>query len=156
MHKRLKFFLPPTIVCSLNCLRLLPEGLMRYVLFPWWWKLSQMAVFCVAMTQDYMDEQIFVIPEKVEILLFFLTRDAIIIGDLPDDAVTWGWDRDIWRDLSIDGKIAGDKFYIFCLLSFLLLIFFESHLNIFRTRFKFFWKIFFFELKKNWKLNSKN
>lgn len=56
-------FLPPTIVCSLNCLRLLPEGLMRYV-FPWWWKLSQMAVFCVAMTQDYMDEQIFVIPEN--------------------------------------------------------------------------------------------
>lgn len=34
-----EIFLPPTIVCILNCL---PEGLMRYVLFPWWWKLSQM------------------------------------------------------------------------------------------------------------------
>lgn len=64
-------FLPPTIVCSLNCLRLLPEGFMRYVLFPWRWKLSQMAVFCMAMTQDYMDEQIFVIPENFGKLFFF-------------------------------------------------------------------------------------
>lgn len=38
-----------------------------------------MAVFCMAMTQDYMDEQIFVIPENFVEISLLLTRDAIII-----------------------------------------------------------------------------